>query len=163
MSGVPWWYVPEGGVRPRPGVDSTLLREPDWNDIRCNELRLKANRDGIFDEDRILFRHEPADFSQVTIARQALDEFVRDLLAIEVPRAPVAKVARAFTKSAARHVQAQTRPTRSEHIRELRQELPGMTEDQYDDAKKQAIKDGILPPEWARAGRPKIAVKSSAP
>jgi hypothetical protein len=66
MSGqVKWSYVPAGGVWLRPGVDSSELREPEWNDIVCGELRLKTNRDGIFDGDRIC--REPADFTQVTI------------------------------------------------------------------------------------------------
>jgi hypothetical protein len=39
------------------------------------------------------------------------------------------------------------------HIRELLQELPGMTEDQYDRARKLAIVSGTLPPGWGKSGR----------
>jgi hypothetical protein len=86
MSGVPWWHVPAGGVWSRPGADLSLLREPDWHEITKNELRLKTNRDGIFDGDKIC--REPADFTQVTIDRQALEAFVRDTLKAKLAKLP---------------------------------------------------------------------------
>src|SRR5215831_518187 len=80
MSGqVSWWYVPAGGIWPRPGVDASELREPTGADIARGELRLTTNRDGTVDSDRILIQHEPADFTQVTIDWPALETFVRNL------------------------------------------------------------------------------------
>jgi hypothetical protein len=139
-------------------IDEQEIRAPDLTCILDNKLYLKNSR--------AAYSFKPGDFEQVEIEWQGLNEVGRDMWPDRWPsvhRPSDPQVAKAFRESAARYLQAQTRPTRSAHIRELQQELPGMTEDQYGDAKKKAIKDGILPHEWARAGRPKIAVKNSAP
>lgn len=95
-------------------------------------------------------------YRSAQIERRAFESFVRAEWPDFVPdvhRPGDGAVERAFADSVARHLQAGTHPTRVDHVAELRQELPGMTEDQYNTAKKEAIKAGNCPAEWARAGR----------
>jgi hypothetical protein len=48
------------------------------------------------------------------------------------------------------HQDRGTRPTRKEQLAEVRGACPGLSEDRFD-----ALKIGIVPPEWTRAGRPR--------
>ena len=146
-------YVPLRGVPPskilRVWIDGRLIREPSSNDIDDSCLFLKGRP-------RLL-----PDFRLVEIEWGKLVAFVRDLQPSKIiPRPSEPKVDTAFVQSVARHCEAQTRPSRSEHIAELRRELPGMTDTQYDRAKKQAIQSGILPADWSRAGRISNALKA---
>ncbi len=143
-------HVPLQGVAPssksrRVAINVRLVREADHICILENKLYLK-NHSGS------THFFEPPDFILVELDWRKLEAFVHARrVKIHKPSDP--KVSAAFARSAARHQQTQTRPSRSEHIRELRQELPGMTKDQYERARKQAIVRGTLPPGWGKSGR----------
>jgi hypothetical protein len=129
----------------RVAIDVRLVREADHICILEDKLYLKKNS---------VTAHffAPPDFVLVELDWRKLEAFVyARRVKIDKPSDP--EVSAAFARSVARHQQAQTRPSRSEHIRELLQELPGMTERQYDRARKQAIVSGTLPPGWGKSGR----------
>jgi hypothetical protein len=126
-------------------INVRLVREPDYICILENKLCLK-------NQSEIIPFFEPPDFILVELDWRKLVAFVHARrVKIHKPSDP--KVGAAFARSAARHQKAQTRPSRSEHLRELRQELPSMTKDQYERARKQAIVSGTLPPGWGKSGR----------
>jgi len=134
-------------------IDGREIRTPDFICILTDsKLYLKNSRAAD--------SFAPADFEQVKIDWRGLNEFGRDMwpdLWPTEPRRPLdTKVAEAFADSVAHQLQAGRQPTRSEHIRELREQLPGMTERQYDKVRKQAVADGTLPAAWREPGRRKL-------
>jgi hypothetical protein len=142
-------HVPLQGVAPssqsqRVAINVRLIRELDHVCILENKLYLKNHSE-------ITHSLDPPDFILVELDWRKLESFVRARRV--VPRPSDCKVAATFARSVARHQQAQTRPSRWEHIRELRRELPGMTREQYERARRQATTSGTLPPEWGRSGR----------
>lgn len=139
IRGVPSW------LKSRPvTIDGGLIRKADHVCVIENTLYLKKSQAADF--------CEPADFILVEIEWRKLEAFVH-ARRVKAPKPSDHKVNAAFVRSAARHQHAQTRPSRSEHMRELQQELPGMTKDQYHRARKHAIMKGVLPPEWGKSGR----------
>jgi hypothetical protein len=144
---VPVRGVPMRGTQVLPvKIDGQqLAHEPRSIDIDNNRLFLKGNWPS--------WPGAIPDFQTVEIEWKALVALVRDLQPGKSPRPSDHDVDIGFRQSLARHREAQTRPSRSEHIAELRQQLPGMTENQYDSAKKQARESGILPADWSKAGR----------
>jgi hypothetical protein len=151
-------HVPVQGLplslKSRPvAIDVGLIREADYICILEDKLYLKKNN-GIIQ----LF--EPPDFILVELDWRKLEAFVH-ARRVKIHKPPDLKVIAAFARSAARHQQAERRPSRAEHIRELRQELRGMTEDQYDRVRKQAIASGILPREWGKSGRVRNKLRMS--
>jgi hypothetical protein len=126
-------------------IDVGLIREADHVCILEDKLHLREkNRSAHF--------FEPADFVLVQIDWKKLETFVH-AQRVKIQKPSDHKVSAALARSGARHQQAQTRPSRSQHIRELQQVLPSMTKDQYERARKRAIWSGILPPEWGKSGR----------
>jgi hypothetical protein len=143
-------HVPIRGVpsllKSRPvAIDVGLIREADHVCILENKLHLRRKNGAAH-------FFEPADFVWAQIDWRKLEAFVH-AHRVKIRKPSDHKVSAALARSVARHQQSQTRPSCSEHIRELQQELPRMTKHQYERARQQAIGSGILPPEWAKSGR----------
>jgi hypothetical protein len=129
-------------------IDGQIIREPTGSDICLNRLYLKTSSPTQGDPD----------FHSVRVEWNALERFVRENF-VEVsgppPRPGRGAIIRALRESVKRYQEYGKRPSRAEHIAELRQECPGMTEDQYDQ-----LKPEIVPPEWSKAGRPRKSGKT---
>jgi hypothetical protein len=119
-------------------IDGRHVRELRF-DIDQNEIYLTAKQ-----------WNSPPNYHSVEVDWRALEPFVRKSLSTtrEPPRPSRPAVTKAIRESVKRHQEADKRPTRRQHIAEIRKEWPGMTEDQYDE-----FKEGIVPPEWSRPGR----------
>jgi hypothetical protein len=70
------------------------------------------------------------------------------------PRPGEGAITAAIRDSVHQHRDSGTKPSRKEHIDELRRSYPGMTETQYDEARQELAKTGIIPPDWSKVGRP---------
>lgn len=134
--------VPAGsGCWLRESIVGAHVPDLDLRAIRDDELKTSDGRFGLVE----INQHELKTF----VRTEWPDYFPDDR------RPGDGTVHGAFARSIAYHLQEGTQPTRREHLDELRQELPGLTEEQYDDVKKAAIDRGDLPAAWAKGGRRK--------
>jgi hypothetical protein len=138
---VPRIGVPPGKILPVP-IDEQI-REPSTLDILSNELYKREPA----------LRHGAADFQFVQIDWKALKQFVREiyLASRSSSRRPGdGTVIEAFRRSFERHKAGGKRPSKEQHIAELRHDCPGMTEAQYYSAKREL---GELVLDWGKPGR----------
>jgi hypothetical protein len=152
---VPVYGVPRGKILRVP-IEGGTIREPTGLDISRNELYLKSSVTSV----------RPAlvdpDFSSVQIEWKALEAFVRENYVDHSgsPRRPgQATITAAFRESVLRHLAENTKPSREQHIAELRQDHPGIRDDQYDKAKKTLMEKGVVPRDWSKPGRPRKPLK----
>jgi hypothetical protein len=139
---VPLMGVPPGKILRVP-IDEQI-REPSTSDILSNKLFLRETAS------RQLF----SDFRLVQVDWKALEQFVREIYPAtrHASRRPSdGTVIEAFRRSVERHKSDGTRPSRKGHIAELRRDHPGMTEVQYDKAKRDLGE--VVPLDWGKPGR----------
>jgi hypothetical protein len=143
LRGVPWGktlHVP---------IEGQAVREPTYSDIRENKLHLKASPQWQLHED----------FYSVMTEWTVLNKYVRKNWLEPPPTPGQGAITAAMRESVTSHLADRTRPKRQEHIAELRQLHPGMTERQYDQAKRELTRSGEIPKDWSDPGRPRKLLK----
>jgi hypothetical protein len=138
---VPIQGVPQGKTLPVT-INGRTIRAPDIHDIDQSVLFLKESpRLSLFPD----FHAVKIDWKVLKVGmRETFDRWFGPR-----SRPGDGAVASALQDSVQHHEVEGTRPTRTEHIAEIRQEYPGMTEAQYDE-----LKVGIVPTKWTKPGRP---------
>jgi hypothetical protein len=113
---VPVYGVPRGKILRVP-IEGGTIREPNHNNIFNNELYLKSSAPAVRSA---LVR---PDFSSVQIEWKGLEMFVRESLEGSPRRPGQATITAAFRESALEYIASNTKPSREQHIAELRQDI----------------------------------------